>query len=455
MPAFILTKLAVSLLIPLLMGFILLKRLFYKTPLPVLPALALGYGLGLGILSQWMLLLGILKIEYNVATIAVPLVLFTFVVNYFLNRKQKKTVSPIETRTTDKGKIDWIAIVLLIYVAYYVIYVFWWALSVPVFSWDALATIAFKAKVFFYERLLPDLRNLPHSSYPLHVPFVETWIALNLGEWNDRLIQIVFPLTFLAFLVIVHYFLREFTNRRWSLFGVGLLVSANFFIVHAMISYRDFFLMYYNCTTIMLLLLWDRKKERAFLFLAGLFAGFTTFVKLEGTAYLLIQTILFFWILSTSGQKQRKNVFLFLLPAIGVVLVFYLHKWNLGIKGEHFGIHLSFENIQRLPLIAKKFLQDLFFSGNWNLLWWILGVSFFINTGKIKKCREVRLLALSLFLFFGFYFLFALLLPYSDLNLLLGLEAKGALSRVNLHFFPLTIPAVILLNYPENPAATP
>ena len=325
-------NLFISIFLPWSAGYFLILLLFRDRPLPVLPSIAFAYGLGMGILTQWMLVIGACGIKYTLTSIGMPLAVLALVSSFhlrFLKNKHKNVIPRINS-TPKTEKFDFVSMCLLLYIAYYVFYVFWRALNVPISHWDAIATIAFKAKVFFYERSLAQLQNLPHSSYPLHVPFVQTWIALNLGEWNDQLIKVIFPFTFLSYLITHYYFLKVYTNRRWALAGVALVISSNLFTFHATIGYRDFSMLYYNCTTIMLLILWNTKRYNAFLILASLFAGFATFVKLEGSAYLIVYSILL--IITFCHQKcysyrEKLNKFWrFIIPSYGICVFYHIYK---------------------------------------------------------------------------------------------------------------------------------
>ena len=297
----------------------------------------------------------------------------------------------------------------------------------------------------------------PHPSYPVLVPLAETWVALNLGTWSDQLIKIIFPFATLSFLAIYNYFLASYTNKRWALLGVVMLLSSIFFINQSTIAYRDIFLSSYTCTAIMLLLIWLSKKDDAFLILASLYAGLATFIKVEGTPHLLICTALFFLVLFYQKRGSfGKNIiafFKFTIPSFGICLVFYLYKILRGfpsIRIAHGGhIDLALENLKRIPLIIKMFSEDIFLSGNWNIIWFLLVLSLVVNFGKIRKRIEVKLLLIALIMFFGLYFSIALFT--TEFMWVAGSKSPTTLSRLILHFFPLATLLIVLLNYPEGP----
>ncbi len=448
-------QLCMAAFIPTALGYSLILLLFRQKPLGFVFSLALGYGLGMGILAQWMLLLGVMQWPMDLLTISIPLVIATGLIGFCLIKC--KTPFPVTVFKASASKIDIAFILMAVFVCYYVYYVFWRALNIPIYSWDALATHAFNGKILFYERSLQYLSNFPHATYPLQVPLSLMWIALNLGQWDDVWVNIIFSLNFLAYLVIQHEVLRLFTNRRWSMLGLALLVSANFVIYHATIAYRDFTLLFYNCTAIILIIFWSLRKDRTFLFLAGLYAGFATFTKLEGVLYLLIYFILLLVVLvyrKTNLKTSIKQLLTFAIPGTGIFLFYFIYRLiRIGLVSDLAGrkdldltyIHINFswDQIGKACLILQKFFENLFFTGNWNLLWLLFFLSLF-NVKNLKARFEVWLFLLALGLLLGSYFLAFLLTQHASWIT----ESDTALSRALLHFFPLTVILIVLLNAP-------
>jgi len=227
-----------------------------------------------------------------------------------------------------------------------------------------------------------------------------------------------------------------------------------FFIYHATISYRDFFMMYFNCITIMLLIYWSQNKENSFLILAALFAGFATFTKLEGTAFLGIYSVLFCVINFPSRIFTFKDKLInsakFFLPSFGICLTYYIYKmWhNVLIEGgginDKTKLDFTWEKLSLIPEILESFFQNLMFSGNWNIIWLVALLSLIQLRGK-RRNTEGMLILLSLLLFFGLYFFVALLTV--NYAWIAGVKSTTTLSRLILHFYPLSVLLIVLLNY--------
>ncbi len=446
-----------SLLLPWLLGYSVVQLLFQKNPPPLTLQFALSYGLGMGILSQWILCLGVAGIPYTENIIRLPLVL---VMLLFLTiawlRRSKYPHDPITIHDYKKAGI--VEILLVSYVLFHIVVVLEKALQIPTCAWDAIATNGFIAKIIYFENSLRFFKNFPHNVYPLHVSFLQYWIALNLGTWHEQFINIIFPFYFVSLLVIQYHFISMFTNQRWALIGLAMLVSSPLLIYHATVPYRDFTIAYYLSTTMMLLILWQRFKNDAFLWLASAFAGVTTFVKLEGTVYLLFFIFICFYILrdrkDLSLKEKGKKFLKFFLPAFTICIFYHAYKF-FALEGYRqfrpgstvdfnfltIGVGFGGESWARIPVIAEQFFATLFLMGNWSLIWLIFCVSL-LNYKMYKTAVEVRVLLLALFLFFTtliFAFLFTQHFKWIA-------EGKDLLSRSILQFFPL-IPATIALTH--------
>jgi len=458
-------KIFISLTIPTFLGFSVLLFIFRQKPFNILLTLAISYGTGFGLLAQWMLILGLTNTPCTSKTVGTPLIFLSciFFILYLTNKQkgQPFTLSPKNSNNSHSLKKRSFSIkhyilfcLIGLYAAYNINFVLWRGLNVPILEWDAISTVAFKAKIFFYERALFMPQNLPHASYPLQTPFSLTWLALNLGFWDDQLVKIIFPFIFLSYLTIHYSFLKSLTSDKWALGGIALLLSSNFFTYHATIAYRDFYMLYYNCTTIILLILWGKLKNDNLLLLAALFSGFTTFTKLEGTGYLFIHTFLTCFILwndsNNTLRKKWKKFLKFIIPSYSICLLYHFYKSTIALEklSGRTKFVFTLEHLNRIPIILKEFSGNLFFTGNWNLIWLILIFSLLSHTKKIKTRTETRLLLLTLLMFFSLYFSIALFT--SSFISIAGAESPTVLSRVFLHFFPLAPLLIITLNYPHS-----
>ena len=448
-------KIGTAIVTPIAVGlsliFLMFKQNRPNTPL----SLALAYGLGLGILSQWMLLLAVTNINFHLSVIGLPILVTAFLVMYFVIRRNRFALDLIKKPVlNNKFGLDIITILILTYIIFHMLYIFWTAFNIPVHVWDEIERVAFKAKFFSLDRSIKQLKYLPHPSYPLLVEFVITWITLNLQLWNDQIIKMIIPLFFLSYAVMHFSLLRNFTDTKWALGGVALLIASPLLIHHATIVYADLPLMFYNCGTIILLLLWNIKRADSYLIMASLFAGLASFTKVEGVFYFAIYFILLIIFLFDSKSyslKTKVNKFLkFAIPCLSIFLFYFLYKIGTHtILVERTGYDFSFEKLNRVPVVFEAFARNLFLSGNWGVVWLLLILSL-INLERIIKIKQIRLLLLCLLMYFGIHFAVFLMTPiYYWIS---NDKAYGVLARLILHFYPISTLLIILLNCPLNSA---
>lgn len=451
------------LLLPLGLGYSLVHCLTRRTPLSTPLSIAVGYGLGTGLLTQWMLLLGILHIPFTARTINIPLLLLIPFFLY-LSKKPLKDLFPLSFKQMNScPKLGLLSMLMLFYISIYVMYVFWRSFNVPISSWDAFSVYALQAKVFFWEQSLKYHPNLPHYEYPLHTPFLQTWIALNFGEWNDQTIKSFFSFYFIFYLIIQYSFIRTFTSRQWALLSLVLLLSSNLYVFHSTIAYRDGTMLYYNCTSIILLSLWQKNKDNNMLILASLFAGMMTFNKLDGVAYLFIMNLLVFFILSQDKtilfKKKILNFIQFNALSSSILLIYQIYwirtvlprvmthaKNDLDLNINVYQIKFQFatEHFMKFLNVFSRIAENLFFSNNWNIVWIILCISL-LNIKKKNFTDEMRLFVLALILSFGIF-----LTGYTfTQHYYWAVSTDTVVSRGILHIYPLATILIILINFPN------
>ncbi len=451
-------RVAISIAVPTVTGLAVLRLLGGGVRLGAGTEAAVSFGLGAGILAHWMFFLEVIGVKFGFAPVAVPLLIVSaalFLAGKYARKKEGSGPAELERESDEPGALaKALYLILWVYVAYYFIYIFWRAVNVPVQAWDALSSVAFKGKVFFYKRWFFHLPgNPPHAAYPILIPLLESWVAFCIGRWSDLLVKIIFPVTTLSFAAVYHYFLKTRAGKVWALFGVALLLSSNLFMHHSTIAYRDTFIAFYACGAILFLLMWYRNERDMFLVLAGLYAGFGTFTKMEGIPYLLICTALLLLTLYYKRPRPlRDNVIKFLkftAPSYGIALLFNIYKLAVGFPPrKNSGFELSWENMDRVPVVIKSFLRDMFLSGNWNIVWALLVVSLIVHAKRLKARREAGILLAALLMFFGLYF--ALSLFTTEFVWIAGEKSGAGLSRLIMQFYPLAPLIIVLLNCPDD-----
>ena len=114
--------------------------------------------------------------------------------------------------------------------------------------------------------------------------------------------------------------------------------------------------------------------------------------------------------------------------------------WN----SEHYFILPGCHFVQDLLAMTVSLSDNLFLSGNWNILWFLLAITAFV-CGRDKKPFVVRFLNFALLMFFADYIKYVFFTSTSQF--LAGEHNIDTLSRFLLHFYPLCPILIGLLIY--------
>ena len=398
-----------------------------------------GFGLGALVVTLWMLALSSLRLYFSLPLIMVPLLALAggLLLVIKLGRRGHPEATPLPPPTTPApyGLWDWVFIGLLVALFLFVVPR---ALMYPVWAWDAIAMWGFKARVFFLRGAV-DLSGFEaHNYYPNLVPLLVTYLYLWMGEINDLLVKIVFPLWGGAFLMLLFGMLRRLGLGRTLALGLTTFFALNgiTFVTHLHIVYADLALTYFALGAVGLIYLWlTEAAPPGVLPLAALFFAGLPWSKFEGSpmagTILLAAALTLLWL---RPPRLARRLALLAWP-VGGLLLGYL-PWRLfamshGIEtgSDHIlGFYLT-QLLQALPALLIALINPTLFG----ILWPTTALAL-VYCGK--KIFTTPILFLALFLAGNFL---AILLAYavaptspSEFHLYL----RGTLDRLLLHLAP-------------------
>ncbi len=422
-----------SLVFPFLIGYFFLAWAVPK--LSECLRLGLCYGLGMGLIAFWIFLLGAAGIPLTWMAMNLPLCgLAGFMFWRGLCKGEYRQGAQLQVHLS---VFEW---VMVAFIGVNFIFVFFVATAYPVYSWDAIATVVFKAKVFFFERSFEFNRNLPHASYPFYVSLSHFWISANFAQWNDTAIKILQPCFYGSILFLMYGVLRCVIARTYALLGVCLLVSSMLFQYHAAISYTDIVLAYYTCAALWLIALGYQNGESSFFAVAGLCCGVASFIKLEGAVYSLISIIMVviggaLYHKNIFSKEQRRIFYMVVLPPVIVFAGYMMFKAVYGVSlGEDGKTIMEFSAglMGRLGPVLKKLALDFFLTGNWGWNGVIFVFACFAGYRSLRM-KHVQYVLLCMAMFIAFHLVLFVFTP----NFHWIDKSSTLLSRLILHFFPL------------------
>jgi len=265
----ILIKTALSLITATVTGYLFLQLIlpaekrFFK-----LEYLFYSFVAGLSVVTLSMLFLSFFNIPFSLGnSLIAVLILNIFFIAILIFSKKSILFCPKETTNSEGGEkkeiIPFLEYLLLAVICAFVILSFLAALFYPMQGWDAMAHWGIKSKIFFVNGEVTYLNFDLHNEYPNYIPLAETWIYNFMGEVNDRLVMVIFPLFFLALLSAFYALQRRFGfSRLHSLaFTLLLILTDNAILRHSYIAYSDMALAFAYSVGFLMLLFWMKDKK--------------------------------------------------------------------------------------------------------------------------------------------------------------------------------------------------
>lgn len=374
-------------LLRLLAGLGFLQMVGYAALACLCPALgmlsrperhALSFGLGALVITLWMLALGLLQIPLHLPAVAGPLLAAALLALRGIRYgSQKQTLGQpgIDITQNRKPKTEnrlfWLFFGLL---AVLFLYATLRAVLYPIWAWDALATWGLKAKAFYLERGLDLRRFTAHNYYPNLVPLLLTYLYLCLGQVNDHLVKLVFPLFGAALLALVYSFLLRMGLNRTRALALTAFFALNgvTFIVHLYIAYADLALTYFTLAAAGLTYLWlaGSAPPGALPLIAAFGAGMA-WCKFEGpplAATIVLAALLTLLWLRPHGLGRR--LLSLAWPVAGIILGYL--PWRLFMQLHHIETgsdHILGFHFQQLVHAVPALLKALFNPEFFGLLW--------------------------------------------------------------------------------------
>ncbi len=406
--------------------------------------LAVSFALGVGVVSLQLLLYALAGLPLWVAGLAIPWIALLLVVATWSLRRSG-ALGRQESQPQGAPTSRWLFAACGSIVAFQVAYCVVQAISRPIAGWDVWAIWFLKAKAFFVSGGLPSTHFFStaylHPDYPLLTPLAVTWHYLCLGRVDDQIAKILFPLSFLALVVMFGYTLTKEIGRDYGAAFTALLSLTPFAIMHAggidvakgwgdYVGYADLTLAMYFWGGAAYLYFYEKTREPMWFFLSALFMGMGAWTKNEGLTYAAIGSVL----LITSARNWR-----YAITGIGLVSIFVLpwmvFKTSLPLGNDVVGqarwLGLA-NHIDRVPTIAAWAWRSMT-GGGFGLLWLAFAVSSALNWRRmldtpLRSCTV--LVGVQLSVYVGVY-----LITPRDLEWHLG----TSIDRVLLHVAPLAL----------------
>ncbi len=414
---------------------------------------AFAFMLGLGCISLQMFFYSLAGVPYGIVYIAAPWAILMA----FMIFSGKGIITPKGGSADFLRSMGLTGLLALPIIISQVLYAFIYGIVPPISSWDAYQTWFFKANVFFKDRgVLASFFKTPlvHPDYPLLVPLSAAWVYTCLGYVNDVLVRAIYPVQYLALLLIFYYFVKRFSSVRTALVFSALLSLTPIIMVHGaglpvrigelytgdLVGYADLTLSIYFLAAAGFFYLYATEGKKSQLVLAALFLGLAAWTKDEGTVFALFGGLMVMAHMAIAGKKSEagwKEVLLFIVILSLTAGPWAVYKAALNLPGEYertAGLATFINNLNRLPAILR-FMGFIFFGkvSLYNLTWYAYVAANIVN---FRRSFRRPLLFLNLFLLAQISaYVFVFVITHLELQF----HLKTSVDRLALQLTPLAM----------------
>ena len=241
-------------------------RTFRDGPLTRAGVLATTFGLSAGMLSLYMLALGLLPGEWLRPALVLPLPWLLFGFSIWCT---KNSIPPTGGR--QRSLTFWLTLICLTGMVVIAIN----TISYPFYRYDVLARFAPNARLLFESRSIPNTL----TGYPLGVQMLYTFAFMAYGAVNDHLAGLVVAAFSGAMLLTTFAVGRVAFSRRAGWAAVFLLLSSRLYVDWSTSGYVDVPVGVYHGLTFLCAFIWMQSGERRWALWAGAMAGLALWTK--------------------------------------------------------------------------------------------------------------------------------------------------------------------------------
>jgi hypothetical protein len=338
---------------------------------------AFSFGIGALVLTFWMLALTWWGAPFSLGRIiGPPLALAAALLLAPRGRRALREdvrALRVRPRVALKGW-DWLFLGLL---ALVFLYALPRAALYPMWAWDAVATWGCKARIFYVSRGLDLTCIEAHNYYPNLVPLLLSYLYYALGQVNDSLAKVIFPLWGALLLGLLYSLAARLGLSRRRALGLTAFLALNgtVFIVHLYIAYADLPLAFFALGGAGLLYLWlADAAPRGSLTLAACCLAGMAWCKYEGpplaATLLLAAGLTLIWLRPAHWLRRLRQLS---VPLAGFILGYlpwrlFIIQQKIEIGADHIQGFYPQQLVQGIYYLLAGLVQPFYFGFLWPAL---------------------------------------------------------------------------------------
>ncbi|MGB2629608.1 MAG: glycosyltransferase family 39 protein [Candidatus Omnitrophota bacterium] len=345
----------------------------------------LSFLAGMAFTSYQLFLYYVLGIDFNLLNILiVPGILLLIIFSRYASKPErlKEFLPAVGYRLKWDLTKRFLAAGILVQI----LWVLFLVIPTPVYSHDAVANYALKAKIFYFLGGVPEgffnwsESTVAHPDYPLLLPFLMTWIYAFTG-FNDLVVNLVMPVIYLSFLGLFYSQAKKIFSGAYALLLTFFIATVPQVADYATVIHTDLILTAVVTAAFLYFFLYIRNMSKVDLVLSSILIGSSLWVKNEAIVFAgaLLAVFAAFVLRSGPADKRRliSGLFLFIIIA-AVISAPWLatkalnHAANSDIDISRMTPDRLLQNVKDIPVLLNLFQQEVFGPKKWNILWMIL-----------------------------------------------------------------------------------
>lgn len=262
-------------------------------------ALQLGaaWPLGTALLAWWMGLLDLVGLPWSIGSIGGPLLVGAGVAGWYawhrqvVDREPKTAAVEVQPPATDAARSahgawrlpGWALLALL------TACVLVQAVLLPLTDRDSWTLWGLKGQAFYLDDAIAPVLTMyrgvdaHHASSPPAQPLSQTWLYLMMGGISERLVKVIFPLWYLAGVLLIWGMCRRWSSSGVALGWALLLATTPLYLDHATLANADLPLAVALLLGGVALVRWIEGGGRRWLMGGAIALGGAAWIKLDGT----------------------------------------------------------------------------------------------------------------------------------------------------------------------------
>ncbi len=320
-----------------------------------------------------------------------------------------------------------LVIILLIFVNF--LYCVSGAIHYPLQSIDVYAYWFLKAKLFYFNGILPltnlNLYPYAHPQHPILLPIIVDLIYHLVGGVKEIPVFLIYPFTYLVILFLAYkMFMKLGVNETFSLIITYIYSMLSPLLAMAGRKHAgeaDIFITLINWGIVLFVFNFLKDKKIKWLILTSILIMIASQIKTEG----VIVAVIFLFI-PLAGKRRTIFLFVSMLPAV---------IWNLIVMKtplvRDFGwlIPTPLEIIKRTGEVFYLTAAEMLNIKNWYVFWPIFWFSFFISRKKSRVILKITIrTVLMMSTLYLLNFLFSTFTPLE--------YVPGSIDRILVQFSP-------------------